>query len=165
MARKDRKEVIVLTEAEKVEKAKVIKKAEKKAANKEKKAAKKAAVLNILKFVNEQEDHGLAAEILLVTPGQRGAGGGGSSILDTFKDLFTEKVEVKGLELYQEYGKGQGEMRKIVRNLIRRLKPAERIWVHYNKPSDTYTLMGVGVDVPKGWTGYRPVEVYDVEIF
>jgi len=165
MARKNRERLreIPLTEAEKAEKLKAIKKAEKKAANKKKKVAKKAALLAILEFVTEQEDHGLEAEIALVTPGQRG-GGGGSSVMDTFKDLFTANTEVKGLRLYQDYGMGQGEMRKIVRNLIKKTEPAKRIWVHYDKPSDTYTVMGRGAGAPVGWTGYRPVEVDDVEI-
>lgn len=138
-------------------------KAEKKATNKKKKVAKKTALFAILKFVAEQEDHGLAAEILLCTPGQR-AGGGGGSILDSFVEVFTANTEVKGLKLYQDFGTGQGEMRKIVRSLIKKLEPSKRIWVHYDKPSDTYTVMGVGASAPEGWTGYRPVEVDDVEI-
>ncbi len=150
---------VELTAAEIAEAKKAKKKVEKKAL----KAKKKTALLNILKFVAEQDDHGLTAEILLVTPGFR-AGGGGSSILDTFKELFTEQEEVKGLKIYQEHGIGQGEMRKIVRNLIKKLSPVKRIWVHYDKASDTYTVMGTGVEVPEGWTGYRPVEVDDVEI-
>jgi len=160
MARKDRKQEVVQT----LEQIKAAEKAEKKAANKKKKATKKAALLSILAFVTEQEDHGLEAEIALVTPGQRGGGGGGSSVMDTFKDLFTANTEVKGLRVYQDYGMGQGEMRKIVRNLIKKTEPAKRIWVHYDKPSDTYTVMGTGAGAPAGWTGYRPVEVDDVEI-
>ncbi len=148
-----------LTAAEIAEKKKADKKVEKKAL----KAKKKTALLNILKFVNEQEDHGLTGELLLVTPGSR-ASGGGSSVLDTFKELFTEQAEVKGLKIYQEHGIGQGEMRKIVRDLIKKSKPAERIWVHYDKPSDIYHSVGVGESAPEGWTGYRPVEVDDVEI-
>lgn len=163
MARdKNKGKEVVLTEAEKAEKVKAIKKVEKKAVNKKKKIAKKTALLAILKFVAEQKDHGLTNEILLVTPGQRG--GGGSSVMDTFKDLFITNTEVKGLTLYQEYGMGQGEMRKIVRNLIKKTEPTKRIWVHYDKPFDRYTVMGVGAEAPEGWTGYRPVEVDDIEI-
>ena len=158
MARKDREKKAALT----LEQVEAAKKAEKKAKNKVKKAAKKTALLRILKFVSEQEDHGLTGEMLLVTPGQRGGGGG--SIMETFKDLFTANTEVQGLELYQDHGMGQGEMRKIVRNLIKKMEPTKRIWVHYDKPSDTYTVMGVGAKAPEGWTGYRPVEVEDVII-
>lgn len=131
-----------------------------------KRHARKAALLKVLDYVSKQADHGLAEEIALLTPGQRFGAEKGMSRLDSFAEFFAfaDNAEVKGLEIYRDFGAGQGEMRTIVRNLVKARRPAERIWVHYDKPSDTYTVMGVGAEPPKGWTGYRPVEVEDVEI-
>ncbi|KKN59467.1 hypothetical protein LCGC14_0541790 [marine sediment metagenome] len=136
----------------------------KKDRNKSRRVAKRSALLIILAFVVDNDPKkSLATEVALLTPGQR-MGGGGPSKLKVFVDLFIANSEVNGLQIYQDFGIGQSDMRKIARNLIKRQSPEKRIWVHYDKASDTYSVKGVGSEPPEGWTGYRPVEVDDVEI-
>ena len=145
----------------------VVKAAEQKERYLQKRIAKRNAIVTILDFLSKRGlTKEVADEVAVLTPGLRMGGGerGGISKLGDFTIIFSKNSEINGLQIYQDFGIGQDGMRKVARDLIKKLKPEERIWVHYDKPSDVYSVKGVGSEPPEGWTGYRPVEVEDVEI-
>ena len=140
-------------------------KATKKANGRAKRDNKRAALKEILAFVrtrkNVPEDVTLAVKLL--TPGQR-IGGGGPSKLKVFAALFSDKSNVTEIEIFTEFKAGRAEMRKICVNMIKKLSPADRIWVRLDVADEAYIVEGYGSDAPKGWAGYQPVEIEDTEI-
>jgi hypothetical protein len=55
---------------------------------------------------------------------------------------------------------GRMEMRHLTIDLIKKAKtPAERVWVSFDLPTTTYTLVALGADKPSGWIGYVPTDI------
>ncbi len=138
-------------------------KEEKKAKNQVKRAAKKAALMSCSIFVREHtEDEALIAQALLIKPGTRMATRITSK--DVIAELFLEQGSVTEDEIWGEHKLGRAEMRKIRVNLIKKSAPAERVWIDFNAEEGVYTLMSEGPDAPEGWTGYRPVDIEDIDL-
>lgn len=129
-----------------------------------KRTAHKANLKLVLDFVKENtENDELLNAVKALTPGNRGA-----SVRTTAKDviaaLFVENGTINEEQLFQDYRLGRAEMRKIRVNLIKKAEPADRLWIEFNPETGDYTLVGQGVNAPKGWTGYTPIVIEDMEI-
>lgn len=78
-------------------------------------------------------------------------------VLDKLLDLFmANDGKVTLMQVFKEFRMGEGEMRVRMRNAIHDRKPEERMWITYDADTETYTLEGVGVNPPAGWTGILP---------
>ncbi len=141
-------------------------KTERKAAGVAKRTKKRTALLSVLEFVNGRKNvpDEIKMAVKVITPGQRVGTGGGPSKLKVFAELFSDKSEVTEMEIFTQFKAGRAEMRKTCVNMIKKLSPAERIWVRLDAAEETYIVEGYGSDAPKGWTGYQPVEIEDTEI-
>ena len=143
--------------------------AEEKAAKKEIKAAKnkvkRTALLSVIEFVKGRKNvpDEIKSALKVITPGLR-IGTGGPSKLKVFAGMFSDKSEVTEIEIFTAFKAGRAEMRKICVSLIKKMKPADRIWVRLDVPDEKYVVEGYGSDAPKGWAGYQPVEIEDTEI-
>lgn len=139
---------------------------EKKAKSREKRAAKKEALNKVLSFVKENADgdEDLMGAVKLLTPGQRFGGSVRTGIKDIAAALFLEKEEVSETEAFNELKLGRPGMRKVVKQLISKRDPEDRLWVSFDPESGVYKLVATGKEAPEGWTGYTPVEVEGMEI-
>ncbi len=140
--------------------------AERKAASKAKKAAKRAALISVLTFVKGRKNvpDEILAAVRAVTPGARVGGAGVASKMSQVADFFKENAEATELEIFTQFKAGRAEMRKYGMQMIKKLKPEDRLWVRLDVDSETYVVEGSGADAPKGWTGYTPVMIEDEEI-
>jgi len=133
-----------------------------------KKAARKVAKETIRAFMVANPTSEIFKPLLLVVgTGTRGGGGGGSQIkiLGVMQDLFSKEKSIAENRIWDEFKLGRAEMRKICVNMIKRVEdPLKRIWVKFNPEAETYTVEGKGANAPKGWTGYTPVVIEDLEI-
>ena len=66
--------------------------------------------------------------------------------------------------IWEEHKLGRAEMRKLCVNLIKRREPEERIWIAFKPDEETYVKMGVGPEAPANWTGYKPVQIEEIEV-
>jgi hypothetical protein len=132
----------------------------------EKKEAKKSALNLVCNFVKENtEDSDLLKAVNLLTVRRVGGGVNRVSILDTMKAMFKEKKSITEGEIFQNFKLGRPEMRRFCKDLIKRAKtPDERIWVAFDISNETYVLVSEGAEIPKGWSGYKPVDIEDLEI-
>ncbi len=81
------------------------------------------------------------------------------------KNMFGEVGGFKSEdEIWAEHKLGRAEMRKVTVNLIKKEDPENRQWISFDPEEGIYTLEGMGENAPKGWTGYTPVKVEDIEI-
>jgi 16S rRNA G1207 methylase RsmC len=135
-------------------------KEEKKAKNQEKRANKKAALKKVLAFVKENSnDQELLSAARLLTPGQRIIV---SAKKDVIAELFMEKSVIHEDEIWSAFKMGRPQMRKVRVNLIKKAAvPEERVWIDFDTVSGNYTLLHIGAETPKGWTGYTPIEMDD----
>lgn len=130
--------------------------------------AKKKANALVLDFVrNNTEDEQLLEAVALLTPKRPGGGGGGrlASATPDIKERIMENGSLDEDTIWSEFKLGRTEMRKITRNFIKKAKdPEERIWVSFDPQEGVYTYEGQGSEPPAGWTGYRPVDVEDIDL-
>jgi len=134
-----------------------------------KKAAKKTAKEAIRAFMVANPTSEIFKPLLLVVgTGARGGGGGGGSqvkILGVMQNLFKTEKSIAENRIWDEFKLGRAEMRKICVNMIKKVEnPVSRIWVKFNPEGEIYTVEGKGPNAPKGWTGYTPVVIEDLEI-
>lgn len=103
-----------------------------------------------------------------LTPGSRMVGGpsviGGK--LDVYNRFAAKKIgeTVTETELFNEFKIARSDMRKHMRRFIKDQEPAKRIWVSFDTQKNVYVVAGIGANAPKDWTGYRPVEVAEVDL-
>lgn len=136
-------------------------------AKKEKRAKKtalreqlKAAKNTLFQFTQTKEFDALTEDVkealkrLAPEPRAAGAhvGGGGSSIADIFDKLFpTVGAGIDELALFKETKWGPSEMRKRVRNALKKSKPETRKWIMFDSEKETWTLVGIGPEAPANW--------------
>lgn len=138
---------------------------EKKAKSREKRAAKKAALQSVLTYVKENTDNeDLLQAVKLLTPGQRFGGTVRTGIQDVAASLFKEKGQLTEVEAFSELKLGRPGMRGVIKKLIRKRAPEDRLWVSFDPVEGIYKLEAEGENAPDGWKGYRPVVVEDMEI-
>lgn len=134
---------------------------------------KKEALNKIVAFVldnldqDEPENKELIEAALLVKPGRRG----GSTVArkDVIAEYFTDHVgegeSVHEDQIWKDLKLGRAEMRKASVNLIKKAKdPEDRMWIDFDPESGSYTFVQTGAEAPEGWTGYRPVEMEDIDL-
>ena len=125
-----------------------------------KNAERKVAKTFLRSKLNDEklpEDVRKALKIVIGT-GERAVGQKGSPLMDKIRELFAKSKSVDELTLFKETKMGRGEMRKRCRLFIKDCEPAERLWIAFNEEKETWDLKGTGEAMPKGWTGYIPVE-------
>lgn len=77
--------------------------------------------------------------------------------LEKLRALFHEngnKLEL--LQIFKELRWGEHEMQKRSKEAIQKLAADKRMWISYDKASDTYVLEAEGAEAPKGWKGILP---------
>jgi hypothetical protein len=127
--------------------------------------AKKSALMTLIKFVNDSADDlpsAVKSALVALTPGTRT-----STVTprrSVIADLLLEKHTVDEEYIWANLKLGRAEMRKACVMLIKKAKPEDRVWIHFDAEKGEYNLQGTGPEAPAGWTGYRPVEVQDIEL-
>lgn len=140
------------------------KRAERKARAKAKRAKKKEALKAVAQFVKDNsQDESLLEAAALITPGVR-VGGIRASRKDVIEEAFQNQDAIHEDEIWAEYKMGRTDMRKACIGLIKKKAPEDRMWIGFDPDSGMYTLEGTGPNPPAGWTGYRPVDMEDMEI-
>jgi hypothetical protein len=85
--------------------------------------------------------------------------------MDVLKAMFQEKGKLTETEIFSEFKFGRPKMNGICRNFIKKAKsPEERIWVVFDIQNETYVMVATGAEAPEGWTGYKPVDVDELEV-
>lgn len=151
-----------------------------KAKNDKKKAARLAYLKTVLDFVKEFGTDEVKVAAKYITPkaigGERAAiaVGNKASRRDFILDLFGFKsgddeqsyIGATRTEdsIWADKKMGRMEMRHLTIDLIKKAKtPAERVWVQFDLPTTTYTLVAIGADKPQGWIGYVPTDILTEE--
>jgi len=154
---------VPLTEEQKREQAVAIELAKRQEKRKADRAAAKARVIEFMKTVKDSQ---LLADLKFFVSQARERGEPTvKAISAPLRDALVAAGArgMTGLAIYREFKLGEPEMRIKMRTLIQRAKPEERCFVSYDpkKAEDdggTYTVVGVGAALPKGWTGFIPGE-------
>jgi hypothetical protein len=134
---------------------------------------KKEALNKIVAFVldnldqDEPENKELIESALLVKPGRRG----GTTVArkdvvrSYFNDTVGEGETVHEDQIWSDLKLGRAEMRKATVNLIKKATdPEDRMWIEFDPETGVYDFLATGPEPPSGWTGYRPVEVEDIDL-
>lgn len=133
------------------------------------KAARKAELKNAMEALRQfaqTEEFGKlpkgvqAAIARLSMPSKRTGGSSGSaggSALALLRSLFPKVgAKVTELEVFKATKKGRSELKKLVRTTLRKVDPAERMWIAFDETAEIWTLLGVGAEAPKDWKGADP---------
>lgn len=93
------------------------------------------------------------AALTLLAPEPRStAFGPASPVADMFDKLFGKVGDSIGeLALFKETKWGPSEMRKRVRNALKKAKPENRKWITFNHETEVWTLVGIGPEAPADW--------------
>ena len=91
--------------------------------------------------------------LTLLAPDPRStAFGPASPVADMFDKLFGKVGDSIGeLALFKETKWGPSEMRKRVRNALKKAKPENRKWITFNPETEVWTLVGIGPEAPANW--------------
>lgn len=119
-----------------------------------------AARATIRKFAQTKEYAALPEDVRNAITRACGKSGGGSGggrknpFMDTLRTLFPKAgTTISELDIFKATKMGRGEFRKRVREALKSAAPAERIWVEFNEDKESWVLLSVGADQPKGWLG------------
>lgn len=140
-------------------------KADAKRAKREAKNAAKERIRNYMASDDCPED--LKADLLLVVGLGRGSGAPSpmASAKAAVLDMVQERGTVSEDDIWSEFKLGRAEMRKVIVNAIKKAKsPEDRVWIRFNPEDGVYEYVATGADIPEGWTGYRPVDVEDIDL-
>ena len=61
-------------------------------------------------------------------------------------------------ELFTNYKVGRTEARTMFNSFLK-VKPENRIWIAFDRETETYAIKGKGAEMPEGWDGYVPADV------
>ena len=78
--------------------------------------------------------------------------------------LFNEKSKQNENDLFISLKLGRTEMKRYMTSLIKDAEPEDRMWISFDPDSGSYKLEAIGSEAPKGWTGFIPVTIKDLEI-
>ncbi|MHC5062118.1 MAG: hypothetical protein ACYTFK_13720 [Planctomycetota bacterium] len=136
-----------------------------KAAKRQAKNEAKARLRGVIASTDIDLPEGMREDLALVI----GTGTRTISAVSSAKMAVVEKIQsavtVTEDEIWNEFKLGRAEMRKITVSLIKKAKsPEERVWISFDPQEGVYSLVAEQADVPSGWTGYRPVDVEDIEL-
>jgi hypothetical protein len=60
------------------------------------------------------------------------------------------------MDIFKQFRIGRPEMVTKCRILVLCPNPADRVWVKFDEPTETYNVVGTGATPPEGWDGYIP---------
>lgn len=60
------------------------------------------------------------------------------------------------MQIFKEMRWGEHEMQVRCKEAIQKMEASKRMWISYDKASDTYTMEAEGAEAPKGWKGVLP---------
>ena len=126
-------------------------------AYKERQNNAKATVKSFLAEGPELPEEVRSAMEYLVGSGQRVA----RQVTNVLRETLLERGSMSGIEIYTEFEYGTPTMKTKVRDLIKKAKPEDRVWVAFE--SGNWVVKGTGAEAPEGWTGYVPEEKAEAE--
>jgi len=118
----------------------------------------KAAKSTVSKFLASDESKNLSDEmraaITRICGKQRSGSTGVDSIVGTLKTMF-KKVgdKVDELAIFKATKMGRGEIRKKVRETLKKAMPEDRFWLEFDEKSESWVWLATGEKQPKGWLG------------
>lgn len=134
------------------------------AASKKVRDRKRKCLLELLAWVKDNTDDKEVLNLVKnLTPGMRVASTVASA-RTVIADLFTKNPIIHEEEIFANLKLGRTEMRRYRIELIKKVDPANRMWIDFEPDTGKYELKGTGEEPPKDWTGYIPVTVKDMEI-
>lgn len=106
---------------------------------------------------NDKLPEDVRKAIALAIGSGSGGGSAGYPVLDKIRELFANSKDgrVNVLDVFKATKMGIGEMRKRVRQLIRDVAPADRLWIDYDDVKEEWVLQGKGEKAPANWKGYK----------
>jgi predicted nuclease of restriction endonuclease-like RecB superfamily len=78
------------------------------------------------------------------------------SVFKKVCDLFKQSNTQTEDSLWNALKVGREEMRKIRKDALNKVAPADRLWISFNVESGVYILEGQGETAPEGWKGFMP---------
>lgn len=136
------------------------KKAYHKALNAARLEARDVLINNGLKSDDEQ----VVAAATILKPKAGGGGGGARKGKDAIvMELFEDVNEIDEFELYKQIQMGRPEMRHAIKEGLKKAAAEDRKWISFNPETNLYVLESVGADAPEGWTGWKPVDIEELE--
>lgn len=118
----------------------------------------KQAKATVKKFTESDEGKKLPKDVLAaitrICGKTRAAGTAQDSIVGKLRTLF-KKVgdKVNELEIFKATKMGRGEIRKKVREALKKSEVADRFWLEFDEKSESWVLLQNGGKQPKGWMG------------
>ena len=124
------------------------------------KEARTAAKARIVAFLNDNAEQlgGLKADIELFIGkgGTRVAKSAVKSVNAELRDAFLAKGSLTEMDIFKQFRIGRPEMVTKIRILVLCPNPDDRVWVKFDEPTETYSVVGTGANPPAGWDGYIP---------
>ena len=118
----------------------------------------RARVITFIEANKDELGDALILDIMFFVGVARAARAPRASINVALRIAFLEAGD-KGLtemEIFKAFKIGRPEMVVKIRIMVLTPNPADRVWVEFDEPNETYHVIGKGVKPPKGWTGYIP---------
>lgn len=115
-------------------------------------------------WISEKESsfYSLESEIQLKLKkiiGNLGIRQSSSNLNENLRNLFLEKKNISGKELYGEFEIGKVGMLSFIKSQLSRKDPKSWIWISYDENKKIYSLEGKGKDIPENFTGWIPKEM------
>lgn len=123
-----------------------------------KKAQRRAAKGFLREFVKTLEEGDLKVALTLVVgSGIRGRAAV-PSIKNKIKEALLEAAEtgISEMQMFKQFKVGQPEMARNIKSFLKG-DPESRVWVQLT--DETYSIVGLGAEVPDNWEGYIPADV------
>ncbi len=123
-----------------------------------KKAQRREARGFLREFIKTLEEGDLKAALTLVIgSGIRGRAAV-PSIKTKIKEALLEAAEtgISEMQMFETFKVGQPEMARNIKSFLKG-DPESRVWVQLT--DETYTIVGLGAEVPENWEGYLPADV------
>ena len=123
-----------------------------------KKGQRREAKGFLREFMKTLEEGDLKVALMLVVgSGIRGRAAV-ASIKTKIKEALLEAAEtgISEMQMFKVFKIGQPEMARNIKSFLKG-DPESRVWVQLT--DETYTIVGLGAEVPDNWKGYIPADV------
>jgi len=91
--------------------------------------------------------------------GKSGIRQSSSNLNENLRNLFLEKKEISGKELYLNYDIGFPGMMNFCKSQLSRKDSESWIWIEYDSKEKIYSLKGKGSEIPENFKGWIPKEM------
>lgn len=131
-------------------------------AAKEKAEKRNEARKRVLNFIADNEkDLGSLADDIRMFVGKAAVARTKTSVRSVntdLRDAFLEAGDagLTEMDIFKKFRIGRPEMVTKIRILVLCPNPADRVWVKFDEPTETYHVVGTGANPPEGWDGYIP---------